>query len=50
LPQWSPTRSGRLGNLDLLALLGLLAIGAILMAFPIVLLKIKDLPYFRQDR
>jgi hypothetical protein len=43
-------RAARDGNLDLLALLGSLAIGAVLMAFPIVLLKIKDRPYFRQDR
>jgi hypothetical protein len=32
------------------ALIGSLVIGALLMASPIVLLKIKDLRYFRQGR
>jgi hypothetical protein len=32
------------------ALIGSLILGALLMASPIVLLKIKDRPYFRQDR
>ena len=32
------------------ALIGSLVLGAVLMACPIVLLKIKDRPYFRQDR
>src|SRR5579862_5996356 len=40
-------RSGRLGAITLA---GSLVIGAALMAFPVVLLKIKDRPYFRQDR
>jgi hypothetical protein len=31
-------------------LIGSLALGAVLMASPIVLLKLKDRPYFRQDR
>jgi hypothetical protein len=31
-------------------LIGSLVLGALLMASPIVLLKIKSLPYFRQDR
>jgi hypothetical protein len=32
------------------ALIGSLVLGALLMAMPIVLLKIKNLRYFRQDR
>ncbi len=38
------------GGLRLRALIGSLVLGAILMAFPIVLLKIKSRRYFRQDR
>jgi len=34
----------------IIALAGSLVLGALLMASPIVLLKIKDRPYFRQDR
>jgi Protein of unknown function with HXXEE motif len=32
------------------AAFGSLVLGAVLMAFPVVLLKVKDRPYFRQDR
>jgi hypothetical protein len=32
------------------ALIGSLVLGALLMASPIVLLRIKNLRYFRQDR
>jgi hypothetical protein len=38
------------GAIDAGALIGSLVLGALLMASPIVLLKIKDRPYFRQDR
>lgn len=38
------------GTLDIDALLASLVIGAVLMASPIVLLKIKGRPYFRQDK
>ena len=37
------------GSLDVGTLIGSLGLGALLMASPIVLLKIKDRPYFRQD-
>lgn len=37
-------------HLTALNLIGSLAIGALLMASPIVLLKIRRYPYFRQDR
>jgi Protein of unknown function with HXXEE motif len=36
------------GKLDLVSLVSSLLIGAALMATPIVLLRIKDRPYFRQ--
>jgi hypothetical protein len=38
------------GTVDAGTLIGSLVLGAALMAIPIVLLKIKALPYFRQDR
>lgn len=37
-------------GVSITALIGSLILGALLMASPIVLLKIKDRPYFRQDR
>jgi hypothetical protein len=37
------------GALDARTLIGSLVIGALLMASPIVLLRIKDKAYFRQD-
>jgi hypothetical protein len=43
-------RAAQDGLLDLPTLAGSLAIGALLMASPVVLLKIKSKPYFRQDR
>lgn len=44
---WSAANAGLL---DLWAVVGSLALGAALMAMPIVLLNIKSRPYFRQDR
>jgi len=38
------------GTLSTAAVVGSVAIGALLMASPIVLLRIKDKPYFRQTR
>jgi hypothetical protein len=38
------------GTLGAAALVGSLALGAALMASPVILLLIKDKPYFRQDR
>jgi Protein of unknown function with HXXEE motif len=38
------------GTLGAAALVGSLVLGAALMACPVVLLLIKDKPYFRQDR
>jgi hypothetical protein len=38
------------GLIDVSGLIGSLILGALLMACPIVLLKIKDMPYFRQNR
>jgi hypothetical protein len=38
------------GTLRMRTLIGSLILGALLMASPIVLLKIKGRPYFRQDR
>jgi hypothetical protein len=43
-------RASHDGALRTRALIGSLALGALLMASPIVLLKIKDLQYFRQGR
>jgi Protein of unknown function with HXXEE motif len=43
-------RAGADGALSASALAGSLVLGALLMASPIVLLKIKDRRYFRQDR
>jgi hypothetical protein len=43
-------RAGADGTLDAASLIGSLALGALLMASPVVLLLIKDKPYFRQDR
>jgi RsiW-degrading membrane proteinase PrsW (M82 family) len=43
-------RASHNGPLHLRALIGSLVLGAVLMAFPVVLLKIKDLRYFRQGR
>ena len=37
------------GHLDAVTILGSVLIGAALMALPVVLLKLKDRPYFRQD-
>jgi hypothetical protein len=44
---WRAAADGALGAS---ALIGSLVLGALLMASPIVLLKIKDRRYFRQDR
>jgi hypothetical protein len=44
---WRTAADGALGAGTLI---GSLALGAVLMANPIVLLKIKSRPYFRQDR
>ncbi len=44
---WRAAADGELGAG---ALIGSLVLGALLMASPIVLLRIKDTPYFRQDR
>ncbi len=44
---WRTAADGALGTATLI---GSLVIGAFLMASPIVLLKIKSRPYFRQDR
>jgi hypothetical protein len=38
------------GTLSASALIGSFILGALLMASPVVLLNIKSLPYFRQDR
>jgi hypothetical protein len=43
-------RSQRDGMLSAGAAIGSLVLGALLMASPVVLLLIKDRPYFRQDR
>jgi Protein of unknown function with HXXEE motif len=43
-------RASHDGTLRTRALIGSLVLGALLMASPIVLLKIKDLRYFRQGR
>lgn len=43
-------RASHGGALRTRALIGSLALGALLMAMPVVLLKIKNLQYFRQDR
>jgi hypothetical protein len=43
-------RAAHDGTLRTRALIGSLVLGALLMASPIVLLKIKDLRYFRQGR
>jgi hypothetical protein len=43
-------RASHDGALSIRALVGSLVLGAVLMAFPVVLLKIKDLRYFRQGR
>jgi hypothetical protein len=43
-------RASHDGTLRMRALIGSLVLGALLMASPIVLLKIKNLRYFRQDR
>ncbi len=44
---WRTAADGALGTGTLV---GSLVLGALLMASPIVLLKIKNRPYFRQDR
>lgn len=44
---WRASADGMLGASSLI---GSLVLGALLMASPVVLLKIKDKPYFRQDR
>jgi len=44
---WRAAADGALGAS---ALIGSLLIGVVLMASPVVLLKIKNRPYFRQDR
>jgi hypothetical protein len=43
-------RASHGGVLRTRALIGSLVLGALLMAMPVVLLKIKNLRYFRQDR
>jgi len=43
-------RASHGGTLRMRALIGSLVLGALLMASPIVLLKMKNLRYFRQDR
>jgi hypothetical protein len=43
-------RAAQDGLLDAPAIAGSLVIGALLMASPVVLLKIKTRPYFRQDK
>ena len=43
-------RAARDGALNAQALIGSLVIGALIMASPVVLLLIKDRPYFRQGR
>ena len=43
-------RASHDGTLRMRTLIGSLVLGALLMTSPIVLLKIKSLPYFRQDR
>ncbi len=43
-------RASHGGTLRMRSLVGSLVLGALLMASPIVLLKIKNLRYFRQDR
>ena len=43
-------RAGLDGHLDAATVIGSLAIGAALMASPVLLLKWKSRPYFRQDR
>jgi hypothetical protein len=43
-------RAAQEGLLDAQALVGSLVIGALLMASPVMLLKIKSRPYFRQDK
>lgn len=44
------TEASAAGQLDAGVMVGSILIGAALMAMPIVLLKIRDRPYFRQDR
>jgi Protein of unknown function with HXXEE motif len=40
----------RAGHLDAIGLAEALGIGALMMATPIIFLKLKDKPYFNQDR
>jgi hypothetical protein len=42
-------RASHGGTLRMRALVGSLVLGALLMAMPVVLLKIKNIRYFRQD-
>jgi len=42
--------AGRAGRLDAPSMIGSIVLGAALMASPIVLLKVKARPYFRQDQ
>jgi hypothetical protein len=44
---WRAAADGMLGGA---AVIGSIVLGAVLMASPVVLLLIKDRPYFRQDR
>ena len=44
---WRASADGALGASSLI---GSLVLGALLMASPVVLLNVKDRPYFRQDR
>jgi hypothetical protein len=43
-------RAAHGGTLHMRTVIGSLVLGALLMASPIVLLKIRTLPYFRQDK
>jgi hypothetical protein len=44
---WHAAQTGEVGPVGLV---GSLVLGAVLMACPVVLLLVKDRPYFRQDR
>ncbi|HVZ53319.1 MAG TPA: HXXEE domain-containing protein [Pseudolabrys sp.] len=43
-------RASSAGDLNAGSLIGSLLLGAALMASPVVMIKLKDRPYFRQDR
>lgn len=46
---WAYIAASKEGLLDTASLVGSLAIGAALMASPIILLRLKDKPYFQQN-